>query len=211
MDRHSPLTRLTLIGALASGLRWEEFVTIYGRIIFHWARTDFGLQHSDADNLRQEVLISVWRGIGSYDTGKGRFRAWLYTCTRNAVRDLQRAMCRHSLDRVDNDVEDSRRVPEFSRAPILVTDLEAGMRQLEEEGFSTEGLQAAVRSVRSRVHPKNWKAFLLFEFFEMRAKEIAPLVGLSPAAVNQAVHRVRRLLQAELAPGAFRERRSVCS
>jgi RNA polymerase sigma-70 factor (ECF subfamily) len=205
---------LTLIGALARGLRWEEFVALYGRIIFHWARSDFGLQHSDADNLRQEVLIRVWRSVGGYDPSKGRFRAWLYACTRNAVKDLRQAMRRDRLDRVDNDIEDPRPTPaELASASILATDLEDGLRQLEEKGFSVEGLQAAVRSVRSRVHAKNWKAFLLFEFFEMRAKEIASLVGLSPAAVNQAVHRVRRLLQAEFATGALpaRMRRPVCS
>src|SRR5438105_3266785 len=103
MNRQSPATRLTLIGALANGLRWEEFVAVYGRIIFHWARTDFGLQDSDADNLCQEVLIRVWRGIGGYDSGKGRFRAWLYACTRNSVRSLRHTMGRQRFNGIDDD------------------------------------------------------------------------------------------------------------
>jgi hypothetical protein len=48
---HPPTTRPTLLGALREGLRWEEFVSLYGRLILGWARSDFGLQASDADNL----------------------------------------------------------------------------------------------------------------------------------------------------------------
>jgi DNA-directed RNA polymerase specialized sigma24 family protein len=48
------------------------------------------------------------------------------------------------------------------------------------------------------VRPATWKAFLLFEFFEMSAKEIAARLELSPAAVNQGVYRIRRLLRQEL-------------
>ena len=65
----------------------------------------------------------------------------------------------------------------------------------DEEGFALEGLQEAVQFVRERVLPHTWKAFLLFEFFEMTAKEIAPLLEMKPTAVNQAVFRVRQLLQ----------------
>ena len=66
MRRQPPTTRPTLLGALREGLRWEEFVALYGCLIFGWARSDFGLQASDADNLCQEVLVRVWRGIGTF-------------------------------------------------------------------------------------------------------------------------------------------------
>jgi DNA-directed RNA polymerase specialized sigma24 family protein len=80
--------------------------------------------------------------------------------------------------------------------------IEEALRALEDEGFAPEDLQGAVRNVRSAVQAATWKAFLLFEFFEMTAKEISPRLGLSPAAVNQAVYRVRQLLQNELRASA---------
>src|SRR5712691_11362157 len=86
-----PVTRLTLIGALCDGLRWEEFVALYGRLILYWGRRDFGLQECDAENLCQEVLMKVWSGIKAYNPEKGRFRNWLYVCTRNAMLNLQRS------------------------------------------------------------------------------------------------------------------------
>lgn len=192
--RDLPVTRLTLIGALRQGLRWEEFVALYGQLILAWGRRDFGLQDCDAENLCQEVLLKVWQGIGSYDPSRGRFRSWLYVCTRNAVHNLRRG----------------RRVGTAPPAPLPLPaprqtdwqahgDLDAALRALDEDGFALDQLQAAVLAVRGRVQPATWKAFLLFEFFELPAREIAGLVGLKPAAVNQAVFRVRQLLRQALA------------
>jgi len=211
-EQITPPTRLTLSGALAKGLRWEEFVAIYGRIILYWARVNFRLQDSDAENLRQEVLIRVWRGIAGYDCSKGRFRGWLYVCTRNAVRNLRRDSTSASLRPLVEEMDDPRQFVPGSVPSGLDGDFEHALHQLEEEGFSVDALQTAVRNVRARVQSTTWKAFLLFEFFDMKAKEIAPLVALTPAAVNQAVHRVRRLLQEALSSSDHmsQKRRPVC-
>jgi RNA polymerase sigma-70 factor (ECF subfamily) len=200
-----PPTRLTLIGALRQGLRWEEFVALYGRLILVWGRRDFGLQDCDAENVCQEVLIRVWKGIAGYDPGRGRFRAWLYTCTRNVVANLRRGRAPARPGPLSPAGPAVARAT-ASRPGVEDRPVEEAIRTLEEEGFAPEDLQVAVRNVRSAVRPTTWKAFLLFEFFEMTAKEIGPRLGLSPAAVNQAVYRVRQLLQQELrAPGEAAE------
>lgn len=198
-----PLTRLTLIGAIRDGLRWEEFVALYGRLILVWGRRDFGLQDCDAENVCQEVLIRVWKGIVGYDPGRGRFRAWLYTCTRNVVANLRRDRSA-GAEKLLASVQEHAAPPGdlVPRRGLADRPIEEALRALEEEGFAPEDLQGAVRNVRSAVQPATWKAFLLFEFFEMTAKEISPRLGLSPAAVNQAVYRVRQLLQNELRASA---------
>lgn len=186
-----PPTRLTLIGALREGLRWEEFVALYGPLILARARRDFGLQACDAENVCQEVLIRVWKGVAGYDPARGRFRAWLYACTRNAVADLCRGRSRPGMP-------GAAPVPVQAYDPPPDRPVDEALLALEEEGFEREDLQSAVSRVRAAVRPATWKAFLLFEFFEMTAKEIGPRLGLSPAAVNQAVYRVRQLLRREL-------------
>jgi RNA polymerase sigma-70 factor (ECF subfamily) len=199
-----PPTRLTLIGALCEGLRWEEFVALYGRLILGWARRDFGLQDCDAENVCQEVLIRVWKGIAGYDAARGRFRAWLYTCTRNVVANLRRG--RFRAEAIEKQFAGFEGRVEVRPAEVRAlgpqdSPVDEALLALEEEGFVAEDLQAAVRQVRASVQPATWKAFLLFECFEMTAKEIGPRLGLSPAAVNQAVYRVRQLL-----PQALRSR-----
>jgi RNA polymerase sigma factor (sigma-70 family) len=184
-----PLTRLTLIGAIRQGLRWEEFVALYGRLILHWGR-DFGLQECDAENLCQEVLIRVWKGVKGYDPGKGRFRNWLYACTRNAVHTLRRD------GRMATTQPPAQ--PDRLESPRTMG-IDEALAALEEEGFAPDGLQQAVLQVRARVHPVTWKVFLLFELFDMTAREVAAQVNLKPAAVNQAVFRVRQMLRQALA------------
>jgi RNA polymerase sigma-70 factor (ECF subfamily) len=199
-----PLTRPTLVGALREGLRWEEFVALYGGLILSWGRADFGLQTSDAENLCQEVLLRVWRGIAAFDPARGRFRAWLYVCTRNAACNLRRG-------------RRGRQVggrpcppPPASAARPTAPDggsLEAALARLEEDGFEREDLQRAVSEVRALVQPVTWKAFLLAEFFDLTAREIGAWLGMQPVAVNQAVYRVRQSLKRRLA-GAWAPRPS---
>ena len=191
-----PLTRPTLVGALREGLRWEEFVALYGRLILGWGRCDFGLQTSDAENLCQEVLLRVWRGIGTFDPARGRFRAWLYACTRNAVCKLRRGQ--HG-ERVG---VDHGELPATSASQGATADsgsLDAALARLEDDGFGPDVLHGAVSAVRARVLAGTWKAFLLTEFFELTAKETGALLGMQPVAVNQAVFRVRKLLRQCLA------------
>jgi RNA polymerase sigma-70 factor (ECF subfamily) len=190
--RQPPPTRPTLLGALREGLRWEEFVALYGRLILAWARSDFGLQASDADNLCQEVLLRVWRGIGTFDPARGRFRAWLYACARNAACDLRRGRRGEQVGAPAAAGGPDRAAPDEG-------DLGTALARLEDDGFAGYGLQGAVSAVRARVRPETWKAFLLCEFFELTAKEAGALLGMQPVAVNQAVFRVRRLLRQCLA------------
>ena len=195
MRRQPPLTRPTLVGALREGLRWEEFVALYGRLILSWGRCDFGLQASDAENLCQEVLLRVWRGIGSFDPARGRFRAWLYTCTRNAACNLRRG---GHVERVGASAGEPPAPPTHRWEPDE-GGLDCALARLEDDGFELDGLQGAVSAVRARVQPGTWKAFLLSEFFELTAREVGALLGMQPVAVHQAVFRVRQLLRRCLA------------
>jgi RNA polymerase sigma-70 factor (ECF subfamily) len=161
------------------------------------------LQSCDAENLCQEVLIRVWKGIAGYDPAKGRFRGWLYTCTRNTVSNLRRSQPRersvdhnHQVVRSLSDREMPG--PGFWRQRSDECSAEAALRVLEEEGFAWDRLQEAVRKVRAGVQPATWKAFLLFELFDRPAKEIAPRLGMTPSAVNQAVYRVCQLFRQAL-------------
>lgn len=83
-----PETRETLIAQLSdpTALRaWEEFVELYQSVVYRVARNR-GLQDADAEDLTQEVLMTVARKVEDFDFSKnGSFRGWLLKITRDLV------------------------------------------------------------------------------------------------------------------------------
>src|SRR5262245_17806592 len=69
---------------------WRRLVELYSPLVYHWCRQS-GLNNHDAADLMQEVFQSVFKALESFDRGKpGAFRAWLWTITRNKIRNLVR-------------------------------------------------------------------------------------------------------------------------
>lgn len=83
-----PETRASLIRELASPTAqtaWNRFVQLYRPIVYRVALAR-GLQHADAEDLSQEVMVTVGRRIESFDPeGGGSFRGWLLKITRDLV------------------------------------------------------------------------------------------------------------------------------
>src|SRR4029453_18724866 len=89
LGEESGLTRASLLIQISDGsnhVAWQEFVNLYGPMVYGFARNR-GLQDADAADLMQDVLRSVSTAIGrlDYDRKQGTFRGWLFTITRNKV------------------------------------------------------------------------------------------------------------------------------
>ena len=65
---------------------WEMFAQIYRPVIFRIAKAR-GLQHADAQDLSQQVLIAGAGAIGDWEKRdkSTRFRNWLSRVTKNAI------------------------------------------------------------------------------------------------------------------------------
>ncbi len=100
-----PVTRPSLlvrIRDLADQKAWEQFVELYARLVYGFARKR-GLQEADASDLTQEVLRAVAAAATrlEYDPGLGSFRAWLYTVTCNKFRGRSKRSPGGRLPRVE--------------------------------------------------------------------------------------------------------------
>ena len=84
-----PETNPSLIARLqelGDGTSWAEFLRLYEPVVYRIARRR-GLQEADAQDVVQQVFVSISRSIEDWHGGLNRspFRAWLTAIARNAT------------------------------------------------------------------------------------------------------------------------------
>lgn len=74
------------------GQAWEELLRHYTPFIDKILLM-IGLRGADLEDVRQQALLKLWRGLDIYkrDEGRARFRNWLSTLIRNAAIDWFRS------------------------------------------------------------------------------------------------------------------------
>ena len=168
---------------------WRRLSDLYGPVVYRWARrTD--LQPSDAADVVQEVFAAVLTGVGGFRRGpQGGFRGWLWTITRNKIRDHFRDVT--ARGELPGGVEHAGRAPQVSESPP------------EERGPSSgsdrELLHRALRLVEGDFQRATWQAFWRTSVEGRPPADVAEELGLTLAAVYAAKSRVIRRLREELA------------
>lgn len=147
---------------------WEEVADDYGRFLYSLAYRLTG-NHHDAQDLVQEVLLRVRRGLINYQPGN--FEGWLSRITTNAFLDRVRRQKRRPTVSLPEDAEhfipgSSGIEAEMAAADLpdelqrLLADLPAEYRApvvlKDVLGYSYEDIAATldipVGTVRSRIH-----------------------------------------------------------
>ena len=188
----SPLTRASLLVQIRDGANhaaWQEFVKLYGPIVYGFARQR-GLQDADAADLMQDVLRSVSTAIGrlDYDRNQGSFRGWLFTITRNKVFNFlaaRRIRPQGSGDSATNRFLDSH--PDQSDG--------ADTWDLE---YQRRIAALAMERIKPEFQANTWQAFWLTAVEGQAAADVAKQVGISPGAIYVAKSRVLARLKEEV-------------
>lgn len=165
---------------------WRIFVEVYGPLIRGYCRHR-GLQEADAADASQEVLIRIAKAIGrfEYQPERGRFRDWLGTVSRNAVKRYQE----RNRQQRGKGGEDR---PELDVAAPGEPDPEWTTR------YQSRLLAAACDRVRDRFEPHTWRAFEGVWLERRSAQEVAAELGLPLHNVYVAKSRVIQKLREEL-------------
>ncbi|QDT54911.1 RNA polymerase sigma factor RpoE [Caulifigura coniformis] len=191
MMTFSPQTRASLLIRVrnpADQAAWHEFVEIYWPVIHRLARRK-GLQEADADDLAQQVLMSVAKTIEErpHDPGRAKFRTWLGRVVQNAALN---ALTRAKPDRpAGGDSHDAHVRNAVSREP------DSQLMQLE---LRREVFRWAARQVEREFQADTWQAFWLTAVEGRACDDAARKLKKGVGAVYAARSRVMKRLQEKI-------------
>lgn len=166
---------------------WQRISDLYVPLVYGWARKS-GLQDNDAVDVVQEVFQSVATRLPSFrhDRVGDSFRGWLYTITRNKIRD-------HFRDAADR--------PGAAGGTAANAQLHEFPAESNEDDVSRLTADLAYRAaelMKVDFEARTWQVFWRVVVDQVRPADVAGEFDMSVAAVYQAKSRVLRHLRHEL-------------
>ena len=158
---------------------WEEVARTYGRFLYTVAYRLTG-NDTDAQDLVQDVLLRVRRGLETYRPGS--LEGWLSRITTNAFLDDVRRRRRRPLDALPDDPD--RAVP-----PAIGAD----------ETSAAESISDEVQAALTRLPDEYRAAVVLCDVVGLSYEEIGEALGIPVGTVRSRIHRGRRQLREGLA------------
>jgi RNA polymerase sigma-70 factor (ECF subfamily) len=189
----SPVTRASLLVRLRDRTdhrAWQEFVDLYGPMIYGFARKR-GLQDADSADMMQDVMRSVSTAIErlDYDPRQGRFRGWLFTITRNRINTLQT-----SRKGKARGTGDSGHQAMLAAQP----DGRAGLEADWELEYQRRLAAIVLEQLRPEFSEKVWDAFWRTAVNGEPGDEVGRQLGMSTGAIYVAKSRVLARVRAEV-------------
>lgn len=186
---HWPETNESLILRVkdpADAASWSDFLAIYRPVVVRMARGR-GLQHADADDLAQQVFLSVAKAIDDWlpDADQPPFRVWLASISRNAIIN---ALTRRRPDVAGG----STSVQEMLR-DLPERDEETTQQLMEES--RREAMRWAADEIRNEFTEVTWAMFWLTSIEGKSVAEVASLQHKTPGAVYMARYRVMQRMK----------------
>lgn len=184
MPNSPPETRASLILRLRNAedmAAWEEFTEIYGPVVFRVARRR-ALQAADAENLCQEVLLSVAQSVSQWvgRDDRGSFHAWLLRIAHNAAIDMLSQRATRSLGK------DGEQGQKLLDAASVRNDISS----LIEREYERELFRLAADRVQQVVSPQTWQAFRLTEVEGQSVQQAAEALGTTAGHIYVSRSRV---------------------
>ena len=165
---------------------WQALSRIYAPLVYSWCRS-YGVCSEDAADIAQEVFGAVHRSIADFrrDRPHDSFRGWLWTITRNKIRDHFRGCADRAAASGGTDAQLlMQNLPED--APL--SDAASGSRW-------NSILLRGVETVQGEFEPRTWQAFWRTAVDDLSSREVADDLGMTPGAVRKAKFRVLRRLR----------------
>jgi RNA polymerase sigma-70 factor (ECF subfamily) len=158
---------------------WEEIARDHGRFLYTVAYRLTG-NHDDTQDLVQEVLLRVRRGLTTFTPGS--LEGWLSRITTNAFLDEVRKRRRRPLELVPD-----------------LPDTLVGVDSDVEAARSAQRLPEEIQTALLDLPPDFRVAVVLCDVVGLDYAEIADTLDIPPGTVRSRIHRGRALLRKALA------------
>ncbi|WP_010587337.1 RNA polymerase sigma factor [Schlesneria paludicola] len=183
-------TRVSLIQRVrnkSDEVAWTEFFTIYHPLLMAYFRKQGVLEH-DAADLVQDLFTRLVPAMSrfEFDSGRGRFRTWLWRVTQNALTDWSRRQV--VRNRAEQGWADQHEP----------TDADGASREWDEM-YRRRILEVGIEQVRQTTQPATWACFEGKILKGRPASEVAAELGVSTNVVYVNASRVLARLRDELA------------
>ncbi len=173
---------------------WRDFSRTYERLVLGVGRKS-GLTEAEAQDVLQEVLLSVAKTIGEFQSSarRGSFRAWLLNLTRWRIADQIRR--RQALPPGQSGADVSDRTATVERVADPAGD---SFEKAWDDEWQVRLMEAAVDRLRRRVKPRHFQIFELYTLRHWKPEAVARELGVSRIQVYLVQHRLLKQLKAEI-------------
>ena len=141
-----------------------------------------------AEDVLQEVFLSVWRDPGAFDRGRGTVASWLLAVVHHKAVDAVRR-------------EESQRRRQTLAEEDMALDEPTARRDVEDEAWSSV-VAAQVRSALGTLSPNQREALTLAYYGGYTQREVAALTGTPLGTVKTRMLAGMRRLKQELGGAA---------
>jgi RNA polymerase sigma-70 factor, ECF subfamily len=164
---------------------WNRFVELYAPLVYGWLRFQFRLQEKDAEDVAQEVFVTVLQEMPTFHyRAGGSFRGWLFRIVWNRMRTCLR---QQRVAVVDPDRLADKALDKDEPASVLI-------RRWDDE-HDRHVLQRALAMIESEFEPATWQAFRLVALEGVGAADASARLGITANAARIAKCRVLRRLR----------------
>jgi RNA polymerase sigma-70 factor (ECF subfamily) len=170
---------------------WQRLVGLYTPLVCYWC-SRWNVRGADAEDVVQEVFRVALTSLPGFHKEKpgDTFRGWLHVITRNVLRTHLRRFGRQpQASGGSGALAALQEVPDPQGDPAEEEDPPAQRSAL---------FRRALELVRSEFEDRTWQAFWGTVVDGQSPVELAPRLGVTPAAVRKAKSRVLQRLRAEL-------------
>lgn len=178
-----PETSLSLIARLrelGDGESWAEFLRIYQPVVYRLARRR-GLQEADAQDVVQQVFVSINRSIEDWQGGSKQspFRAWLTAIARNAI---LKSLARRPRDRAAGTSSVMDLLHEIPDRDETASEFEIEAQH--------EIVRCAAEQIRAEFTGETWTIFWQTAIEGLPIADVADAMRRTPGSIYVARHRV---------------------